>query len=679
MQFKLVSDFKPSGDQPPAIEQLVGEIKKGAKYQTLLGVTGSGKTFTIANVIERLQVPALVISHNKTLAAQLFQEFKGYFPENAVEYFVSFYDYYQPEAYIPATDTYIEKTSDINDEIDRLRLKATSSLLSRKDVIIVASVSCIYNIGSPETYAASSMIITRGAELDRNALFNGFYRMQYTRNDMEFERGVFRVKGDVIDVYPAYEETAVRIDTFGNRIERLTRFNPVSGKPIADLEGLTLFPAKHFVASRLYIDEAAAQIQRELHAQLNKFRTENKLLEAQRLEQRTLYDIEMLRETGFVPGIENYSRILDGREPGSRPFTLIDFFKPPFLTIIDESHASIPQINGMFNGDRARKGTLVEHGFRLPCALDNRPLMFSEFEGMLDSVIFVSATPADYELSKSNGVFVEQIIRPTGLVDPVIEIRPATGQVDDLIGQLRQVVKKSQRALVTTLTKKMAEDLTDYLHSIDFRVRYLHSDIETLERSDILRELRLGSFDVLIGINLLREGLDLPEVALVAILDADKEGFLRSTRSLIQIAGRAARNVEGRIVLYADTMTESIKKTVQESSRRRNKQLEFNATHNIVPKSIERKIQDRFSYGESVDGEVTINTVMEPDGNGPFVEGEKKRTGARSVRERQVTNAAEPPTTIAALEKEMVEAARTLDFEKAARLRDRIAGMKNDS
>jgi excinuclease ABC subunit B len=668
MQFKLVSDFKPAGDQPRAIDQLVSEINKGAKYQTLLGVTGSGKTFTMANVIERLQLPTLVISHNKTLAAQLFQEFKGYFPDNAVEYFVSFYDYYQPEAYIPSTDTYIEKTSDINDEIDRLRLKATSSLMSRKDVIIVASVSCIYNIGSPDNYAAASIRVAANEEFDRDRFLKQLYTMQYTRNDISFERRNFRVKGDVIDVFPAYEEIAIRIETFGNRIERLGRIEPLTGKYLGTLEEITIFPAKHFVASRVKIEEALLQVHKELQTQLEKFRAENKLLEAQRLEQRTLYDIEMLREVGFVSGIENYSRILDGREPGSRASTLIDFFKPPFLTIIDESHVSIPQVNGMFNGDRARKTTLVEHGFRLPCALDNRPLRFNEFESMLDSVVFVSATPADYELKKSNGVIVEQVIRPTGLVDPPIEIRPATNQVDDLIAQLRTIVLKKQRALVTTLTKKMSEDLTEYLKSIDFKVRYLHSDIETLERSDILRELRMGEFDVLIGINLLREGLDLPEVALVAILDADKEGFLRSARSIIQIAGRAARNAEGRIILYADVVTDSIKKAMSESLRRREIQLAYNLAHGITPKTIERKIQDKFSfYGDTLDREVTINTIEEKAADYPSgsMEAWRKETGENRM------------ALLKKLEKEMRNAARDLEFEKAAKLRDRIAQLRS--
>jgi excinuclease ABC subunit B len=566
MDFKLVSEFKPAGDQPEAIEQLVDGLNRGMKHQTLLGVTGSGKTFTMANVIMRTKLPTLVISHNKTLAAQLFQEFKGYFPENAVEYFVSFYDYYQPEAYIPSTDTYIEKTSEINDEIDRLRLKATTSLMSRNDVIIVASVSCIYNIGSPESYAAASTKISRGEDLDRDGFFRKLTRMQYSRNDISLERGTFRVRGDSIELQPAYDELALRIELFGNRVEYIRQIHPLTGKVLATLDQVPIFPARHFTTSRMGLEDAVVEIHKELQDQLEKFRAAGKLLEAQRLEQRTLYDIEMLREVGFVSGIENYSRILDGRQPGSRPYTLLDFFKPPYLTIVDESHATIPQIQGMFNGDRARKETLVEHGFRIPCALDNRPLRFAEFESLNDSVVFVSATPADYELAKSHGVIVEQVIRPTGLVDPTIEIRPATDQIDDLIERLRAVVEKKQRALVTTLTKKTAEDLSEYLGTLDFKVRYLHSEIETLERSDIIRDLRLGEFDILVGINLLREGLDLPEVSLVAILDADKEGFLRSARSLIQISGRAARHAEGTIILYADTITDSIKKPLMKAS-----------------------------------------------------------------------------------------------------------------
>jgi len=660
MNFKLASDFKPAGDQPEAIEQLVDGINRNVKHQTLLGVTGSGKTFTIANLIERVQLPTLIISHNKTLAAQLFQEFKAYFPENAVDYFVSFYDYYQPEAYIPSTDTYIEKTSEINDEIDRLRLKATTSLLSRRDVIIVASVSCIYNIGSPESYEAASMKIRIGETLDRNDFFHKLTRMQYARNDMVLDRGTFRVRGDSIELQPAYDEMALRIELFGDQIEQIRRIHPLTGKAISALDEIHIFPAKHFTTSRTGLEEAVQQIHKELQLQLDKFRSAGKLVEAQRLEQRTLYDIEMLREVGFVSGIENYSRILDGREPGSRPYTLIDFFKQPYLTIIDESHATIPQINGMFNGDRARKTTLVEHGFRIPCALDNRPLRFNEFESMNDSVIYVSATPADYELAKSHGLIVEQIIRPTGLVDPAIDIKPATNQVDDLIEELRVIVAKKQRALVTTLTKKTAEDLTEYLATLDFKVRYLHSEIETMERTEIIRDLRLGKYDILIGINLLREGLDLPEVSLVAILDADKEGFLRSARALIQTSGRAARHVEGRVILYADTITDSIRKTMDESSRRRTKQIAYNTDHNITPTTIVRKIQESFSSFVEGNAEETAATIRE------------KVTDYGSYITDEPLSSVDKKKLLQKLEKEMKEAAAQLEFEKAAQLRDRI-------
>jgi excinuclease ABC subunit B len=666
MEFKLVSDFKPAGDQPEAIHQLVDGLARGAKHQTLLGVTGSGKTFTMANVIQRVQTPTLIISHNKTLAGQLFQEFKGYFPENAVEYFVSFYDYYQPEAYIPSTDTYIEKTSEINDEIDRLRLKATSSLLSRRDVIIVASVSCIYNIGSPDSYAAASTRIAAGTDLGRDDFFRSLNRMQYDRNDMLLERGTFRVRGDIIELQPAYDETALRIELFGDRIERIRRIQPLTGKVISSIDEITIFPARHFTTSRVGVEAAVQQIHRELQDQLEKFREAGKLLEAQRLEQRTLYDIEMLREVGFVSGIENYSRILDGRDPGSRPYTLIDFFKPPYLTIIDESHATIPQIQGMFNGDRARKETLVEHGFRIPCALDNRPLRFAEFESMNDSVIFVSATPADYELRKSGGIVVEQVIRPTGLVDPIITIKPATDQIDDLVEQLRTIVEKQQRALVTTLTKKTAEDLTEYLGTLDFRVRYLHSEIETLERSDIIRDLRLGEFDILVGINLLREGLDLPEVALVAILDADKEGFLRSARSLIQIAGRAARNVEGKIVLYADVITDSIKRTVEESSRRRMKQIEHNEKYGITPVTIQRRIQDRLFSPVEEENESALTAVVR----------ESSAKYSPKSPDKFLLDGKNLEQTITKLENDMRDAAKNLEFEKAAKMRDRIEELR---
>jgi len=665
MKFKLISDFSPKGDQIPAIAGLAQGIERGARHQTLLGVTGSGKTFTMANVIERVQLPTLVISHNKTLAAQLYDEFKAFFPENAVEYFVSFYDYYQPEAYIPSTDTYIEKSSEINDEIDRLRLKATSSLLSRRDVIIVASVSCIYNIGSPDSYAESSVSLSAGGALERDDFFRLLLRMHYTRNDADLERGRYRVRGDVIEIYPAYDDAALRIETFGDRIEGLKKIHLVTGKVLASLETVTLFPAKHFVTTKISMQEATDQIRREMEAQIEKFNAQGKIIEAHRLRQRTLYDIEMLNEMGYVNGIENYSRIFDGRPAGCRPYCLIDFFKPPFLTIIDESHASIPQIGGMYNGDVARKTTLVEHGFRIPSALDNRPLKFAEFQLIMDSVIYSSATPADYELAQSDGTIVEQIIRPTGLVDPPIEVRPAVNQIDDLIEQLRVVIERNERTLVTTLTKKMSEDLTAYLESLDFRVRYLHSEIETLQRPEILRELREGVFDVLVGINLLREGLDLPEVSLVAILDADREGFLRSSRSLIQIAGRAARNINGKIILYADTMTGSIQRAMDESSRRRNKQLAYNKKHGIIPTTVIRKIgeplvayerEETAGYLVTAEPATAYNSDQEPGA------GKGKKEAAHSIKQ---------------LEKEMKKAAKNLEFEKAARLRDKINALRS--
>jgi len=662
VNFRIKSSYQPAGDQPEAIDQLVDGIRRGARQQVLLGVTGSGKTFTMANVIERVQMPTLVISHNKTLAAQLFQEFREFFPDNAVEYFVSFYDYYQPEAYIPSTDTYIAKESMINDEIDRLRLKATSSLLARRDVIIVASVSCIYGIGSPEAYAASSVLLKKNDRIDRHDFLLRLTDMQYRRNDIELRRGTFRVRGDVFEIHPAYEEVALRIETSGDRIEAMRRVNAVTGKNIGEIDEVTIFPAKHYMTVGVTMEEVVRQMGKELDEQLGLLRSRDKLLEAQRLEQRTRYDMEMLKEIGYVNGIENYSRIIDGRAPGTRPYTLIDFFKKPYLLIIDESHVSIPQVQGMFNGDRARKETLVEHGFRLPCALDNRPLRYNEFEALQDNVVYVSATPGDYELKKSGGVFVEQVIRPTFLVDPPIEIRPAKNQVDDLIEQLRVVVEKKERALVTTLTKKMSENLAEYLESLDFRVRYLHSEIDTLERTDILRELRKGDFDVLVGINLLREGIDLPEVAFVAILDADKEGFLRSTRSIVQIAGRAARNINGRIILYADTVTGSIKKAVDESARRRNKQLAFNREHGAEPKSIAREIREGITlYGEGA--APAIPPVVEEPKFTKSPAGKKERARARrSIRE---------------IEKEMARAAADLEFEKAARLRDMLLEMRD--
>jgi excinuclease ABC subunit B len=667
MRFKLHSSFKPAGDQPQAIGELVEGLRRNTKHQVLLGVTGSGKTFTMANVIEQMQLPTLIISHNKTLAAQLFQEFRDFFPENAVEYFVSFYDYYQPEAYIPSSDTFIEKTSMINDEIDRLRLKSTNACLSRNDVIIVASVSCIYGIGSPEAYLASSIALGAGDRIDRRKLLTGLTEMQYSRNDMSLERGTFRIRGDVIELQPAYEETALRFETFGDQIEAIRRIEVVSGKVLGNLDQVTIFPAKHFMTTGITMDDAIAEIEKELADQLEVLRGANRLLEAQRLEQRTHYDIEMLREVGYVNGIENYSRILDGRPAGSRPSTLIDFFKRPFLTIIDESHATLPQIRGMFNGDHARKTTLVDHGFRLPCALDNRPLHFPEFETLIDAAIYISATPGDYELAKSEGLIIEQVIRPTHLVDPPIEIRPAINQVDDLIEQLRITVERKQRALVTTLTKKMSEDLTEYLESLDFKVRYLHSDIDTLERTDILRDLRKGDFDILIGINLLREGLDLPEVALVTILDADKEGFLRSVRSIVQTAGRAARNIDGRIILYADTVTESIRKAMDESSRRRTKQLAYNETHGIIPQSIVRKIDD----GISLYGEQPVSSEM-------MLAEPPARYGKRG-RKSQSRGKLNAKASLQQLEKEMLEAAKLLDFEKAARIRDMIAEVRKNS
>ncbi len=665
MKFKLKSDYLPAGDQPEAIDQLVDGIKSDVRHQVLLGVTGSGKTFTMANVIEKVQMPTLIISHNKTLAAQLFQEFREFFPENAVEYFVSFYDYYQPEAYIPSTDTFIEKTSMINDEIDRLRLKATNSLLSRKDVIIIASVSCIYGIGSPDAYLASSKKVKIGDHIDRRKFLLSLSDMQYIRNDISLQRSTFRVKGDVIEIQPAYDENALRFETFGDQIEAIRTINPTTGKVIGNLEEITIFPAKHYMATDITMDSAIAQIQLELDKQLEKFRDQNKLVEAQRLEQRTNYDIEMLREVGYVNGIENYSRIFDGRESGSRPYTLIDFFKKPYLLIIDESHVSIPQIQGMHNGDRARKQTLVDHGFRLPCALDNRPLKFPEFQSLSDFVVYVSATPGDYELRQSEGLIVEQVIRPTHLVDPPIEIKPATNQVDDLIEQLRSTVEKGERALVTTLTKKMSEDLTSYLENLDFKVRYLHSEIDTIERTEILRDLRKGTFDILIGINLLREGLDLPEVSFVAILDADKEGFLRSVRSIVQIAGRAARNINGRIILYADVMTDSINKAISESSRRRNKQLAYNEKHNITPKSVVRKIDDGIMLYNNEAQTTDYLKVAE----------DKKTYGSKPSRNKS-SKKGKLPDQIKDLEKAMMDAAKKLDFEKAAALRDKIAQLR---
>lgn len=661
MDFKLQSSFDPGGDQPQAIAELTEGINQGEKHQVLLGVTGSGKTFTMANVIKNCGLPTLIISHNKTLAAQLFEEFKEFFPENAVEYFVSFYDFYQPEAYLPSTDTYIEKTADINDEIDRLRLKATSSLLSRKDCIIIASVSCIYNIGDPENYRAHSFPIAVGDTLSQEELLHRLVKMQYIRNDLAFERGTFRVRGDTVDIFPAYEESALRLEFFGDEIDRIVIFSPVTGKIFYPLQETVLFPAKHYVAPAVPMKDAMAQIELEMEQQVTRFEAEGKLIEAQRIRERTRHDMEMLQEVGYINGIENYSRILDGREPGERPFSLIDFFQGEFLTIIDESHITVPQIGGMYNGDRARKTTLVNHGFRIPSALDNRPLQFQEFESMLDKVIYLSATPAEYELEKSEGVIVEQVIRPTGLIDPPIEIRPATTQVDDIIDELRRVVARGERALVTTLTKKSAEDLTDHLERLDFRVRYLHSEIDTLQRPIIISDFRKGEFDILIGINLLREGLDIPEVSLVAILDADREGFLRSTRSLIQIAGRAARNVNGKVIFYAETETKSIKETLTETDRRRAKQIAHNEKHGIIPRSTVRKIGDNFTmyknssnkYSKAAEEKATYSVDFSPE------------------------NENEKALLIERLKREMADAAAELKFEVAADLRDKIHELQN--
>ncbi|MCK9604399.1 MAG: excinuclease ABC subunit UvrB, partial [Candidatus Omnitrophica bacterium] len=585
-KFKLVSGFKPCGDQVKAIQELTDSVSSGSSSQVLLGVTGSGKTFTLANVIANLNRPAIVISHNKTLAAQLYSEFKEFFPDNAVEYFVSYYDYYQPEAYIPPTDTYIEKDSSINDRLDRLRLSATSSLLTRRDCLIVASVSCIYNLGSPDDYRESLVLLEKGSQVSRDELISKFINIQYERNDYEFIRGRLRVRGDVLEVFPSYQERAIRIEFFGDKIEKISEIEPVSAEILTSLEKLAIYPAKHFIVSQGKINSSIESIMQELETQLIVLRKKNKLLEAQRLESRTRYDMEMLREIGYCHGIENYSRHLSGRAIGSRPYCLLDYFPKDFLTIIDESHVTIPQVGGMYEGDRARKETLVEYGFRLPSCLDNRPLKFKEFEGLVNQEIFVSATPNEYEINKSKGKVIEQIIRPTGLIDPEIIIKPSAGQIEDLINEIKERAKKNERVLVTTLTKRMSEDLTNYLQEKGLKVKYLHSEIQTIERSKILRELRQKHFDCLVGINLLREGLDLPEVSLVAILDADKEGFLRSATSLIQVAGRAARNINGTVIMYADTMTGSMKKAITESSRRRKIQLEFNKENKITPRSI---------------------------------------------------------------------------------------------
>ncbi|MFH0826977.1 MAG: excinuclease ABC subunit UvrB [Candidatus Omnitrophota bacterium] len=652
-KFQLVSNYKPCGDQPRAIEELSRSILSGKKHQTLLGVTGSGKTFTLANVIARLNMPTLVISHNKTLAAQLYSEFKEFFPHNAVEYFVSYYDYYQPEAYVPSTDTYIEKDASINDRLDRLRLSATTSLMSRPDVLIVASVSCIYNLGSPEDYQGLLVFIEKGQTVSRDELILRFIQIQYERNDYEFIRGRMRVRGDCVEIYPSYLEKALRVEFFGDTIEKISEFDPVSGAILNILTKAAVYPAKHFIVSQDKIESALKTIEGELKDQLEFLKGKNKLLEAQRLESRTHYDMEMLWEIGYCHGIENYSRHLSGRPPGSRPSCMIDYFPGDFLTLIDESHVTIPQIKGMYEGDRARKETLVEYGFRLASCLDNRPLKFDEFTQLVKRTVFVSATPDEYELKLSDGCAIEQIIRPTGLVDPEVVLKPTENQIEDLMEEIRAREKKNERVLVTTLTKRMAEDLTHYFQEKNLKVKYLHSEIETIERSRILRELRQKEFDCLVGINLLREGLDLPEVSLVAILDADKEGFLRSATSLIQVAGRAARNLNGTVIMYADTLTPSMKKAIDESNRRREIQMAFNDKNKITPRSIQKAIKKGIEDLEEIE---------------TFVQ---DLTG-------QAWDEFELNKYISELQYEMELSARNLQFEQAAVIRDKIKELKKD-
>jgi len=653
--FELITEFTPQGDQPRAIEKLVAGVERGDRWQVLLGVTGSGKTFTMANVIAQCERPALVLAPNKILAAQLYREFKTLFPHNAVEYFVSYYDYYQPEAYLPVTDTYIEKDSSINDELDKLRLAATKSLLERRDVIIVASISCIYGIGSPEDFRQMVLFIEKGEKAERNSLLRRFVELQYQRNDIDFFRGTFRVRGDVVDVFPAYEtRSAVRIEFSGDRIDAIWEIDPLLGKKGRGLNRVALFPTSHYVIERPKLERAIESIREELRECLQELRSANKLLEAQRLEQRTMFDLEMIEEMGYCSGIENYSRHLTGRKPGEPPFTLLDFFPQDYLLFIDESHISVPQAHGMFNGDRNRKLTLVEYGFRLPSALDNRPLKYEEFEKRMNQTIFVSATPAEYEIKKAKGVVVEQVIRPTGLIDPEISVHPASNQVDDLLIEIRRRVAEKQRVLVTTLTKRMAEELTDYYSELGMRAKYMHSEIDTIERTKLLRDLRRGDYDVLIGINLLREGLDLPEVSLVAVLDADKEGFLRSTRSLIQVCGRAARNVEGTVILYGDAVTQSMHETIEETRRRRALQKEFNEKHGLTPTTIKKAITD------ILDSIYEKDYVTVPLEEGKVLEKVEFKDPVRLAKR------------IEALKKKMLEAARDLEFEKAARFRDEL-------
>ena len=643
--FKLHSEYKPTGDQPQAIEYLSKGVMEGKKYQTLLGVTGSGKTFTMANIIQKVQKPTLVLAHNKTLAGQLYSEFKEFFPENNVEYFVSYYDYYQPESYIPSTDTYIEKDSSINDEIDKLRHSATLSLFETRDVIIVASVSCIYGLGDPVDYQEMMLSLRPGMKKSRDEVLKKLVSMQYTRNEIDFKRGTFRAKGDIVEIYPSDQsEEAVRVEFWGDEIDRIVEINALTGKPLGTRRHILISPASHYVTTKEKMDRAIVTIEEEMEERVKYFKSQNKLIEAQRIEERTNFDIEMMKETGFCSGIENYSRHISGRPAGSPPYTLFDYFPKDFLLLIDESHATIPQVKAMYNGDRARKESLVKYGFRLPSAFDNRPLTFKEFEERINQAIFVSATPAEYEKEHSKDNVVEQIIRPTGLLDPKIEVKPVTNQIDDLLEQIRERVAKNERVLVTTLTKRMAEDLTEYLKGLDIKVNYMHSDTKALERMEIIRNLRLGEFDVLVGINLLREGLDIPEVSLVAILDADKEGFLRSERSLIQTIGRAARNTDGTVIMYADELTESMEKAISETNRRRKIQQEYNEKHHITPKTISKSVRDSISIVDAKDIEVEYKLEKEDD-----------------IKE-----------TINNLTDEMLKYAAEMEFEKAAELRDKI-------
>lgn len=652
-EFELISKYQPAGDQPEAIHQLVDGVVGGKKAQILLGATGTGKTYTVSNLIKEVNKPTLIIAHNKTLAGQLYGEFKEFFPNNAVEYFVSYYDYYQPEAYVPSSDTYIEKDSSINDEIDKLRHSATSSLLERNDVIVVASVSCIFGLGSPIEYAKQVVSLRVGMEKPRDQLLKEMIDIQFERNDIDFQRGRFRVRGDVVEIFPASrDERALRIEFFGDEIDRIREVDTLTGEILGETEHVSIFPATHFVTNEDHMEHAIASIQKELEDRLAVLRSENKLLEAQRLEQRTNYDIEMLREMGYTSGIENYSRHMDGRKEGEPPYTLLDFFPDDFLIVIDESHVTMPQIRGMYNGDRARKQMLVDYGFRLPSALDNRPLRLEEFEEHVNQIVYVSATPGPYEHEQTDTV-IQQIIRPTGLLDPVVEVRPIMGQIDDLVGEINERVEKDQRVFVTTLTKKMAEDLTDYFKELGIKVKYLHSDVKTLERTEIIRDLRLGEFDVLVGINLLREGIDVPEVSLVAILDADKEGFLRSERSLVQTIGRAARNSDGKVIMYADKMTDSMQRAIDETSRRRSIQEAYNKEHGIEPKTIIKEIRDL----------IAITKVAEESGD--------YTTTSYEDMTRE-----EKATLLLKLEKEMKDAAKALDFETAATLRDTILELK---